>query len=59
VLIRAVKPGRRCDMLEVTIHEAAEEGKYIVRIERGNTKLTYLAQDLDHALSMVHEFLTA
>lgn len=44
-------------MLEVTIHEAAEEGKYIVRIERGNTKLTYLAQDLDHALSMVREFL--
>ena len=44
-------------MLEVTIHEAAEPGKYIVRIEHGNTKLTYLAQDLEHALSMIREFL--
>lgn len=44
-------------MLELTIHKAAEEGKYIIRIERENTKLTYLAQNLEHALSMTREFL--
>lgn len=46
-------------MTQVTIHKGADD-KYIVVVCEPSltTKLTYVAQSLDHALSMAKEFLT-
>ncbi len=45
-------------MVQVTIHKGACD-KYIVVVTEPSltTKLTYVAQSLDHALSMAKEFL--
>lgn len=46
-------------MTQVTIHKGADD-KYIVVVTEPSltTKLTYVAQSLDHALNMAKEFLT-
>lgn len=45
-------------MTQVTIHKGADD-KYIVVVSEPNltTKLTYVAQSLDHALNMAKDFL--